>query len=320
MRCRLIVVAWLLCVPAPAAADRLVDTAGRALQKPSLYLYTAAWCEPCRRLQADLDEDRDFKAAVMEKFVLRAYDYEKHKANAMRAGVKALPSFFTADSHWEGYKGKEDLARRLQLNWQPRQDSPPVPAPPDAAAVDVRQALESSYERWLLHEKRFDELGKQLEDQNRSQATILEKARQAAREVATAVTPANDPADEGRGSALGTLVTWGLSQLGWTLGPIGGVAVGVGVPFLYRLLTQRRPRRSTDRPRGPAVVAVDTPPDDGVVTRTEYVPYVDQTLQDALAWAMKETTRKYPGAVNNLEFFQGLIDQYLSGVGRDKQA
>lgn len=332
MRRRLMLCGLLLCAPAIAAADRLVDTDGKPLQKPSLYIYSAAaWCVPCQRLKVDLDADRDFKAALMERYVVRIYDYDAHKGHAQRAGVKALPSFFTADQHWEGYTGKEELARRLKLDWRPavvtpaRASDPVAPPPVDAAqAVDVSQALEASHERWATTQQDLERVRRELDALKRRELpAVLQKAREIARNAAQALPADPKPETPDVGSGFGQLVVWGLSQAGWTLGPIGGLAVGVGLPLAYRALRRRLGTKGAIERRPPVtpiVVATDTPPDTAVVTRTEYVPYTDETLQDALAWARRETTRKHPGAVGNLELFESLVQQFLSGVGRAKRA
>lgn len=327
----LILACMLLLPTSTAAADRLTDTAGKRIQKPSLYLYTAAdWCEPCKRLQADLDGDRDFKAALLEKYVLRVYDFDEYRSYATRAGVKGLPSFFTANAHWEGYEGKEDLARRLGLNWQP--SAPPAAAnpaavlpvaPPPAASSSNDAALNAAYERWGDQERKLEQLRKRLEASERNQASLIEKARKAARDAAAAVTPAADPADDSGGSGWGALIAWGASQLGWTLGPIGGAATTILVPMVWRYLTRRRPRRATDRPRDEEVeageeerpIVVTTPPPPQVVRTKERVTVVEGPNNEATAYrdAIAELRENEPGLRPLMERLINLKDQFLSG-------
>jgi thiol:disulfide interchange protein len=109
-------VAWRPSDTAPAAA--------RQSRRPILYDFTAAWCPPCKRLDAEGWNDPGVARAVGERFVpARIVDRQREDgANPAwiaelqkRYAIEAFPTVVIADasgkeiSRMEGYRNREAL-------------------------------------------------------------------------------------------------------------------------------------------------------------------------------------------------------------------
>jgi hypothetical protein len=81
-----------------------------------LTVWTAAWCEPCRRFKADDAGDVAFRAALRAKYRVHLRDVDAEPQAAAQAQIEQLPTFVFPGGRLTGYAGPEDLLRRLGLN------------------------------------------------------------------------------------------------------------------------------------------------------------------------------------------------------------
>jgi thiol:disulfide interchange protein len=103
--------------------------ASRQSGKPVLYDFTAAWCPPCHRLDADAWTDARIAATLNDAFLpARVVDRQREDGKnppdieelQHRYSVTALPTLVVADasgheiSRMEGYPGKEALVAFLE--------------------------------------------------------------------------------------------------------------------------------------------------------------------------------------------------------------
>lgn len=109
----------------PAASAAVLSTSGG---KPILYDFTAAWCPPCHRLDAEAWNNPETARAIGERFVpARIMDRERedgHNTQAIaelqrRYEIQAFPTLVVADASgrliakMEGYAGRERLREFL---------------------------------------------------------------------------------------------------------------------------------------------------------------------------------------------------------------
>jgi thiol:disulfide interchange protein DsbD len=103
--------------------------AARSEGKPVLYDFTAAWCQPCHRLDTEGWEDSGVASLVNGSYLpARVVDREREDGRnpaaiqelQRRYSVRAFPTLVVADADgreiakFEGYGGKEKLVRFLQ--------------------------------------------------------------------------------------------------------------------------------------------------------------------------------------------------------------
>ena len=109
----------------PAASAAVLSTSGG---KPILYDFTAAWCPPCHRLDAEAWNDPDTARSIGERFVpARIVDREREDGRntpaiaelQRRYEIQAFPTLVVADASgrliakMEGYPGRERLREFL---------------------------------------------------------------------------------------------------------------------------------------------------------------------------------------------------------------
>lgn len=69
-------------------------------------------------------------------------------------------------------------------------------------------------------------------------------------------------------------------------------------------------------PNNPPVVTIDTPPGPQVMTTsTQFASVQVDHVSEALAFAMREIVRKYPGSVDTVTTLQSLVNQFLASKG-----
>lgn len=86
----------------------------REARLPILTIYTASYCEPCRRFWSDLRSDPVFRLTITQRFHIHAVDVERHPQVDARK-VDAVPTFQTPFGAVTGYEGKAWLLQRLGL-------------------------------------------------------------------------------------------------------------------------------------------------------------------------------------------------------------
>jgi thiol:disulfide interchange protein len=106
-----------------------VAEAARSEQKPVLYDFTAAWCQPCHRLDAEGWADASVASLVNGSYLpARVVDREREDGKnpaaiaelQRRYAIRAFPTLLVADAdgreiaRFEGYGGKEKLVRFLE--------------------------------------------------------------------------------------------------------------------------------------------------------------------------------------------------------------
>ena len=106
-----------------------VAAAARSEQKPVLYDFTAAWCQPCHRLDTAGWEDASVASLVNGSYLpARIVDREREDGKntpaiaelQRRYAIRAFPTLLVADAdgreiaRFEGYGGKEKLVRFLE--------------------------------------------------------------------------------------------------------------------------------------------------------------------------------------------------------------
>lgn len=97
-------------------------TAG-SLKRPVLTIWTADWCPPCRQFKADFSTSAEFQATLQSAFQIEWRDYDQHNAEAVRNGIRSVPTFVVnrgMPHQFNGYAGPAELLERLGL--------PPIPA------------------------------------------------------------------------------------------------------------------------------------------------------------------------------------------------
>jgi len=115
-------------VPIAWQALETAGAAARATRKLVLYNFTAAWCPPCHRLDAEGWGDSKIAATVNDSFLpVRVMDRVREEGKnppgieelRRRYAVVAFPALIVADSdgrqiaRFEGYRGRAALARFL---------------------------------------------------------------------------------------------------------------------------------------------------------------------------------------------------------------
>lgn len=108
-----------------------VATAARSEGKPVLYDFTAAWCQPCHRLDTEGWGDASIASLVNGSYVpSRVVDRDREDGKntaeiaelQRRYAVRAFPTLVVADADGreieriEGYPGKEKLVRFLEFS------------------------------------------------------------------------------------------------------------------------------------------------------------------------------------------------------------
>jgi thioredoxin 1 len=103
--------------------------AARSEGKPVLYDFTAAWCQPCHRLDTEGWEDSGVASLVNGSYLpARVVDREREDGKntaaitelQRRYSVRAFPTLVVADADgreiakYEGFPGKERLVQFLQ--------------------------------------------------------------------------------------------------------------------------------------------------------------------------------------------------------------
>jgi thiol:disulfide interchange protein len=111
--------------------------AARSQGKPVLYDFTAAWCPPCHRLDAEGWGDSRIASLVNDSYLpVRVVDREREEGKnpapiaelQRRYSVTAFPTLVVADpdgrqiAKVEGYRGKDSLVRLLE---ESRKKPPP---------------------------------------------------------------------------------------------------------------------------------------------------------------------------------------------------
>jgi hypothetical protein len=122
-------------------------------QRPELRIWSQNLCPPCMAFWSDYKKDRNFQAAIDEKFRIRKLDPSDHPQQAAADRVDSLPTFVSDTGiRVVGYSilnanRKENLASGLGLTKKapaPIPDTPPAPTPAvDWEAVQVILLVEA---------------------------------------------------------------------------------------------------------------------------------------------------------------------------------
>ena len=114
--------------------------------KPALRVWTAGWCDPCKRFWADMENNDRFRSAITSRFDVYKLDVDRNPQRAQSEGIRSVPTFLFQGRRVRGYSGPDWLVTQLGgevvsgggvcppgCDCGCRDDSPviPDPGPPD---------------------------------------------------------------------------------------------------------------------------------------------------------------------------------------------
>jgi len=173
--------------------------------------------------------------------------------------------------------------------------------------------------------QRVDELRQTLDRETRSNATLDRRIeaielRPSPPPNATGPSPAEPPAKAsvdakpGRGEKLFKLFGYALT-FGQAIGVVATGSTGVGalavlLPLAIRGISRRRAAKSSATPRTPVPGTEPGPPATRVIPETRYTPIVTDRFAESYAWTRSEFGKRYPGSIDVLETFDGMLRQH----------
>jgi hypothetical protein len=110
-------------------------------QGPVLAIWSADWCEGCRKLKADWAQDAGFREALTQSYQVVWHDVDRESVAARQIRIASIPAFLTSTVQVTGYTTADDLLQRLGLSRakpivsvpaadsSPSKTPEPVPAP-----------------------------------------------------------------------------------------------------------------------------------------------------------------------------------------------
>lgn len=82
---------------------------------PTLTVWTADWCGPCRRFHHDLQTDPLFRGELERRFHVVLMPFEGNRSEASRRGISQLPTFEVAGRRVLGYRSQQELLANLAV-------------------------------------------------------------------------------------------------------------------------------------------------------------------------------------------------------------